>query len=222
MYIKASDFGAVCNYDDVLNQCKTIYMVNGDEKGKTLSHYRTSAFYRYLYAGDSMPEEEVSKKLDASFTIKLSTASAGEVESEIFRFLTEDMGLSIAAACGILANIAAESGFNLSSEGDSGTSYGICQWHDTRKQSLIDYCNSNNFDYTSLSGQLEYLRYDLTNNYPSVLEKLKECENSAQGGHLAARIFCYNFEIPSKKIIDSQAAQRAKEAKETYWPKYSA
>lgn len=220
MYIKASDFGAVCNYDDVLNQCKTIYMVNGDEKGKTLSHYRTSAFYRYLYAGDSMPEEEVSKKLDASFTIKLSTASAGEVESEIFRFLTEDMGLSIAAACGILANIAAESGFNLSSEGDSGTSYGICQWHDTRKQSLIDYCNSNNFDYTSLSGQLEYLRYELSGSESGTLNEIKNCENTAEGAYLAARIFCINFERPSDKY--TKATQRAKEAKETYWPKYSA
>ena len=36
------------------------------------------------------------------------------------------MNFSLPVACGILANIEAESGFNETTWGDSNTSYGIC------------------------------------------------------------------------------------------------
>lgn len=46
-------------------------------------------------------------------------------ETEIFEYLTGTMNLNQAAACGILANIQYESGFNPNALGDNGTSYGI-------------------------------------------------------------------------------------------------
>ena len=46
-------------------------------------------------------------------------------ESVIFKYLTEDMGLNIAAACGVLANIQAESSFMVTAEAAMVSANGI-------------------------------------------------------------------------------------------------
>ena len=63
-------------------------------------------------------------------------ADKSSYESQIFKYLTEELGFNTAAACGVLANIEAESGFNPNIYGDGGTSYGICQWHAERMTNL--------------------------------------------------------------------------------------
>ena len=85
----------------------------------------------------------------------------------IYAFLTGEMGLNRAAAMGVMANIRYESSYNPQCSGDSGTSYGICQWHLGRKTNLINYCNQNNLDYHSLEGQLRFLQYELSASFPA-------------------------------------------------------
>ena len=57
-------------------------------------------------------------------------------EQKCYNYFTKTMNLNCAGACGILANIKYESGFNPKAKGDGGTSYGICQWHNNRYTNL--------------------------------------------------------------------------------------
>lgn len=48
-----------------------------------------------------------------------------ENESTIYSFLTDIMGMNSAAACGVIANLYCESGFDPNVTGDNDTSYGM-------------------------------------------------------------------------------------------------
>lgn len=77
----------------------------------------------------------VAAALFVALLLPLSPGAHGAdlgTERSVFEFLTTELGLNSAAACGVLANIEAESNFILTSYGDGGTSYGLCQWHDGR------------------------------------------------------------------------------------------
>lgn len=141
------------------------------------------------------------------------------VEEQVFYYLTNSMGLPISSACGVLANIEAESSFNPNCVGDSGTSYGLCQWHNERYDALIDYCTSNGLDYTTVVGQMKYLQYELESNYASMLSQLRAKENTAQGAYDAAYLWCTQFERPAN--METKGQQRGNTAKSTYWPRYS-
>ncbi len=144
---------------------------------------------------------------------------SGDNESQIYNFLIVDMGLSIAGACGALANIRCESGFDPNALGDSGTSYGICQWHNTRWDRLKEFCASYGYDWTTLEGQLYYLEYEL--NLPSywhIYEYLLSVENTSEGAYDAAYYWCYYFEVPSDR--ENASITRGNLAKNTYWNKY--
>ncbi len=146
--------------------------------------------------------------------------STSENENACFYYFVETMKLTPAAACGILSNIRAESNFNTGALGDSGTSYGICQWHNSRWTALNSYCEKNGYDPASLDGQLHYLQYELESSYYKrlVLDPIKGYENSAQGAYDSAYRFCVYFEVPANK--ESKGAYRGNYARDTYWPKY--
>ena len=147
-----------------------------------------------------------------------SLFSTGSNEQIIFRFLVREAGYSTAAACGIVANIKYESGFKPTCVGDNGTSYGIAQWHLGRKTRLINWCKSNGYDYTSLKGQLYYLKHELKTYYPSVHNYLKGVSNNAKGAYEAGYYFCYHFEAPASR--ETRSATRASYAMNTLWDRY--
>ena len=91
------------------------------------------------------------------------------VEREVYAFLTGELGLTTAAACGVLANIEHERSFRPTVVGDKGTSYGLCQWHNERFTALRGYCNALGLDYRTVDGQMAYLRYELGNRYTNLL-----------------------------------------------------
>lgn len=139
---------------------------------------------------------------------------------KIFDFLVDEMGLNSAAASGVLANIEAESNFNPNLSGDSGSSFGICQWHAGRFDNLKSFCAKNSYDYKSLEGQLRYLEYELTEKKSDtgyILDKLN-VENTAEGAYTAAYNWCYYFERPSNKA--DKSVKRGNNAKNNYWPVY--
>ena len=144
---------------------------------------------------------------------------AGSNEQIIFKFLTKEAGYNAAAACGVLANIKYESGFKPTSGGDGGTSYGICQWHLGRKTRLINWYNSNGYDYTTLEGQLYFLKYELKTYYPAVHNNLKSTANTAQGAYDAGYYFCYNFEAPASRA--TRSVTRGNYARDTLWGRYT-
>ncbi|MDO5311663.1 MAG: phage tail tip lysozyme [Clostridia bacterium] len=175
----------------------------------------------------------LSKKLKRVFTAFLAavmmltvipfTASASTADIDtIFKYLVNDMGLTPAAACGVLANIQYESDFNYNLVGDNGTSYGICQWHNERLTNMKNYCAKNGFDWKSLEGQLNFLKYELATNKSDtgyIIDKLKNVSNNADGAYKAGYDWCYYFERPANKTTKSE--NRGTRARDYYWPKYS-
>ena len=152
--------------------------------------------------------------------LPVATSAAGNVQT-IYDFLITKMGLNSAAACGVLANIECESDFNNHLWGDNGTSYGICQWHNERLTNMKDYCANNGYDWTSLEGQLYFLKYELTYNKCDtgyILDKLKDVTNDGTGAYNAGYRWCYYFERPAN--IEYQADRRGSLAIDSYWPVY--
>lgn len=165
----------------------------------------------------------------------LSRASGGNEKNadKILKYLTDTMGLSTAAACGVVANIYYESGCvaDIIENGytwDNGGGYGICQWTNYprtaaygRRTSLVSFCERRGYDYKSLNGQLKYLQYELTTGYYSVLNSLKDINVTSkpqQDAYNAAYIWCTKFEIPAD--AENAAVIRGNFAK-TLWKDYS-
>lgn len=150
-------------------------------------------------------------------TENVPAKAAHNYEKDIFYFLKNEMGMNDAAACGIVGNIEKESNFNPHLYGDDGTSYGICQWHNTRFDELRSFCADNGYDYRTVTGQLFYLKYELETFYPNTLRDIKSVENTSEGAYYAGYSFCYNFEKPSNREVKSE--QRG-ELAQKYWEKY--
>lgn len=166
-------------------------------------------------------EEDASG--DASAYSKQSAASANA--TTIFKFLVEQMQYNSAAACGVLANIQAESNFNPNCYGDGGTSYGICQWHNERFAAMKNWCSANGYDWATLNGQLNYLKKEMTANSNAYLyngltisNQMKTYTNSDSGAYNAGHYWCYYYEVPANR--DTVAVARATQAKNTYWPQF--
>jgi len=158
--------------------------------------------------------------LALTLTIAIGPLSANAAstsnEQTVYNYLSADMGLSNAAACGIMANIKHESGY--SPTAGSSSMYGICQWCGNRLTNLKSYCNKKGLDYTSLKGQLAFMKYELENGYSDVLSAVKTVGNSADGASSAAYKFCMQFERPAAGA--SEASRRASTASNSIWPKY--
>lgn len=158
----------------------------------------------------------------AAAVLMMCTVPSGAVSDnckKIYSFLTNEMGLNSAAACGVLANIEKESDFNPNLYGDSGSSYGICQWHADRFSNLRNYCDGKGYSWKSLDGQLQFLKYELSNNRCDtgyIIDKLKAVSDTASGAYQAGYDWCYYFERPANKTAQSQS--RGNLAMNYYWP----
>jgi len=145
-------------------------------------------------------------------------------EQIIFDYITGTMKLNEAAACGILANIQAESNFNPNAGGPDTnglTSYGICQWNGSRFTALQDYCTANGLDYTTLDGQLAFLCNELqtTEAWTGTLSYIQAATNDKEGAYNAGYYWCLHFERPAGG--ETSADKRGTAAAETFWPKYA-
>lgn len=139
-------------------------------------------------------------------------------EEKIFYFVKDELGGTNAAACGILANVRCESNFNYNAVGDGGTSYGICQWHSSRWTNLKAFCNSNGYDWTTLEGQLYFMKYELENVYTVTNRIVKTYDNTEDNAYWVGYYWCTNYEKPAN--VDDKKVYRGNLAKSTYWPKY--
>ncbi len=149
----------------------------------------------------------------------ISSTEKANNQVQIYRYLTSVMGFNCAAACGVLANIQAESSFNQTATGDNGTSYGICQWHNTRWTDLKNYCTAQGLDWTTLDGQLKFLNYELNKSYPTILRGMKSRGNTAEDAYLCGAYWCETFERPAN--AKAVGVTRGNLAMNTYFPKYS-
>lgn len=107
-------------------------------------------------------------------------------------------GATTSGACGVLANVEAESNFNTSANtGDGGQASGICQWHPDRWANLKSHCSNKGLSPTSIEGQTSFMIYELK-QYPNVWSAI--CNGSGlQGAKDSAYLMCVKFERPSNK-----------------------
>ncbi|MBQ7714744.1 MAG: hypothetical protein IJT70_02620 [Clostridia bacterium] len=157
------------------------------------------------------------------FAPSLSFLSYGAETNEtiIYNFLKTELRLNEAQACGVLANIYGESRFDphayLEREAvDGKPSYGLCQWHLERLDGLIGYCGDHGLDYTTVQGQLEYLKYELYNTEKHAFEMLLECDNTADGAYLAG----YNWSRYYGRGAAYLYEYRGNLSKDKFWPVY--
>ncbi len=144
-------------------------------------------------------------------------AEAATVQQEVFSYLTGSGGLNPAAACGIMANIGAESGFIANINGLGGA-YGFCQWGGPRITRLRSYCASHGLNSSTAAGQLRFIIYELQTYYPNVYNYLRSVPNTAQGAYNAGYYFCAYYEIPANRNVTGP--YRGRLASGTYWPAY--
>lgn len=103
----------------------------------------------------------------------------------------KNAGFSDNSVAALLTNIASESSFNPTSIGDSGTSYGLCQWHNSRNADLkAAYPDS----YHTIDSQINFLMYELENKYVSLNDALV---NGTGNTSDLTYSFCANFERPA-------------------------
>lgn len=117
--------------------------------------------------------------------------NSSDNKNKILKFLT-DKGLTIEQASGIVGNLQAESNFNPEAIGDNNTSLGIAQWHQDRKENLIEFCNTKNQTPKSLDCQLNFLWYELNTKYSNVLSSIKNSKTTEE----SAEIFASRYEKP--------------------------
>ena len=113
-------------------------------------------------------------------------------------------------ACGIAGNIKSESSFNYTAIGDSGSSYGLCQWHDpNRMTKLFEFCEKNGYPKDSVEGQVKFLIEELKTTMKSAYNSVSEGSVRNDVSKVAEE-FCLNFEKPAHK--ETECPKRATNA----------
>jgi|tagenome__1003787_1003787.scaffolds.fasta_scaffold20775262_1 hypothetical protein len=69
-------------------------------------------------------------------------------------------GWTQAQACGIIANIEAESSFNEHAVGDGGTAFGLAQWHPDRQRNFKTHFG-HNIQSSSFDEQVEFINFEM-------------------------------------------------------------
>ena len=148
-------------------------------------------------------------------------------ETTVYNFLINNVGLNTAGACGVMANIQCESNFSPTAVNPNDTggtkSYGICQWNNgeaagNRYNKLITWCNNNGYDYTTLTGQLYFMKHELDSDSYFRLSTLKAVANTADGASEAALCWAKYYEGCSSSYYTT----RQDLARNKYWPEYAA
>lgn len=135
-----------------------------------------------------------------------------------FNYLTETAGLSRSVAIGIMANIKHESNFSPTAKGDSGTSYGLCQWHKSRWDRLKQYCADNGYAQSDIKAQLRFLLWEFRKYYEKHWDTISEQPNTIDGAAEVAYIMCVKYEIPANK--ESSGKKRGETAR-ALWDEFS-
>lgn len=94
----------------------------------------------------------------------------------------------------LLTNINSESSFDYTSynpDDNGGPSYGLCQWHNERYTNLRTTFPN---EYQTIEGQINFLIYELDNDYSVLSSNLVNGSKSAED---LTYDFCYNFEVPA-------------------------
>jgi len=152
---------------------------------------------------EGISEEDLKKHINSPLN---ADGSIGEKTNgvEIARYLIKK-GYSPSQASGIAGNIYVESGYKTGALGDGGTSYGLCQWHNTRWERLVKFCEEKDLDSSSVEGQLIYLDWELKTREKKARKELMKTTTPYDSAYAFAKY----FERPSK--INPKRMRKAEE-----------
>lgn len=128
-------------------------------------------------------------------------------EALIYNFLVYQLGMTDQSAVGILANIKHESNFDTNAfcyDTNDLPSYGICQWNGPRYESLVSFCESNGYDYTSLDGQLAFMEHEFSTGFNTQFNQLKNTTDVFEASYYFAS--SYEFCSPDQWSVRSSYA----------------
>ena len=131
----------------------------------------------------------------------VTVSSGGSAKDTIYNFLVSAMGFNRAQACGVLSNMHRESRFSPTADNGLGY-YGLCQWGNERKDNLISWCEENDYDYTTIDGQLHFLQYEMPLYYPNTTAQLRACPNTEEGARKASWIFAIGYEVAGETYAE--------------------
>ena len=205
-YIEELYYGSHEIYVDVVTTTYEVDTGEVDEDGNPIMETRekTDALLKYrTYYYEYMFDESVvslGKSETPVIYLGRGSGSYGTITNEdsIYVFLRE-AGFSHAGACGIMGNIEAESGFDPSATNSSGY-YGLVQWSSGARETLSSWCAANGYDYTTATGQLNYLIYDLTHTDQGygfrydLIVSLMSGDEYADDPKACASFFCVGYE----------------------------
>lgn len=123
-------------------------------------------------------------------------------------------GLSLALVCGIMANIQRESNYNPTAKGDSGTSYGLCQWHKGRWDLLKSYCAERGLSPAEITSQIKFMLWEFKQHFTTAWNSMMVEPDTAQGAYNVAYTMCVKYEIPASK--ETKGKQRGEIASQLY------
>jgi peptidoglycan hydrolase-like protein with peptidoglycan-binding domain len=158
---------------------------------------------------DASNKENLKSLITGAVDVKPKNLSIGktDISQYVVKFLISK-GLTPEQASGVAGNLYAESGFNTKAIGDGGSSYGIAQWHNERKSSLMNWAKSKNLNVSSINTQLNYLWLELNNSHVSALSRLKRTSTPSE----AATVFAKYYEKP----LSSDYSRRSGAAEDIY------
>ena len=134
-------------------------------------------------------EKSAEKQAEKPKDYKPQLPSLKGSADEAIDFLM-DKGLSQAQAAGVAGNLHHESGFNPTVKpGDSGTSFGIAQWHNERGTKMKSWTKQNGYDSNTFKGQMEYLWWELQNDEKKALTELKKTDDPKDAAFAFAKHF---------------------------------
>ena len=152
------------------------------------------------------------------FAVPVSAVeSSADNERYIYTYLTNEMGLNTAAACGIMGNIYYET--NFTADIYASGFYGLFMYWSGLTEELINWCANNGYNYKTVEGQMAFFDWKMENSYQSLLSTLRGLSNTAESAYSAGDMFCRQFERPSN--INYEANKRGSYASGTLFPRYA-
>lgn len=134
-------------------------------------------------------------------------------ERSIYAYFRQQ-GYSHAGACAILGNLKTE---NDTFNPNSGSShYGLAQWDKPRQANMIQYCNDNGLDYTTIAGQLQFIVYELGQRNSDLNEYLKTVTDVKLATHEFAVIYEGCIGSTGKEDAAYEGTMRPKMVGKTY------
>lgn len=109
-----------------------------------------SAKYAVAGSGSGLPRR-ILKYVSGAGTPRNDSTT-----QQIWSYLRTKLGMSEAAAAGVMGNLEQESGCNPNVNQKGGPAFGLCQWEGGRKTALMSQAN-----YTSLNTQLNFMASEL-------------------------------------------------------------